>query len=198
MRAKPKTREDWLSQAVDALRPLAKAAGYTVPDKVRVSCGWPRGSRGGRKTIGQCWPTAASLDATFEMFISPVLSKPMDVLHVLVHEVGHAAVGLEHKHDRKFADYCRAMYLKGPWTATTPDEGFDVEIAARVFKLIGDEYPHAAMVDASRMSKQGTRLLKVQCTDPDCGCVFRLTQKWVQYADEGLVCPVCHGPAGLA
>jgi hypothetical protein len=35
------TREDWLSQAVTELRPLFDNAGRPLPDKIRVTCGFP-------------------------------------------------------------------------------------------------------------------------------------------------------------
>ena len=79
------TREDWLIEAVDALRALFAERGIALPEKIRVSCGWPHsGNRGqGRAhVIGQCW---ARKDGTSEVFISPVLDDGLAVATVLVH-----------------------------------------------------------------------------------------------------------------
>ena len=35
------TREEWLGALVDALRPVFAELGYPLPDRIRVSCGWP-------------------------------------------------------------------------------------------------------------------------------------------------------------
>ena len=46
-------RHEWLEAAVRLLRPRFTGAGYTVPDNVRVSIGFPKNSYG--HCIGQCW-----------------------------------------------------------------------------------------------------------------------------------------------
>jgi len=49
--------------------------------------------------------------------------------------------------------------------------------------------------EALEEKKQTTRMLKAECPDPDCGCTFRITQKWVDEAGGTLICPVpgCEG-----
>ena len=187
------SREDWLNAAVAELRPHFAKAGYVMHQKVRVSCGWPGGRGKGGKRIGECWARESSADGTFEMFISPVLADPSRVLDVLVHELCHVAVGLKAGHRAPFAKCAAAMYLKGPWTATTKAEGFDVEVEAPVLKALGCAYPHAEMVrgESTGPKKQGTRLIK--CTCHVCEAVWRMTAKWIEDAEtrEGLRCPVC-------
>jgi hypothetical protein len=199
------SREDWLNAAVAELRPAFAKAGYVMHQKVRVSCGWPggRSGKGGRR-IGECWARESSADGTFEMFISPALADPSRVLDVLVHELVHVAVGLRAGHKAPFAKCAAAMYLKGPWTATTKAEGFDTEIEAPVLKALGCAYPHAELRrgESTGPKKQGTRLVKVTCAADGaaggCGAVFRITHKWIEAAHEhenGLRCPVCSGLA---
>lgn len=188
------SREDWLNAAVAELRPQFKRAGYVLPEKIHVSCGWPGGG-GGRKNkrIGECWDPGASGDGHFEMFMSPVLADSSRVLDVLVHELVHVAVGLKAGHRAPFAKCAAAMYLQAPWTATTAAPGFDVEIEAPVLKALGVPYPHAAMIRGEHTGpkKQGARLVK--CTCHVCAAVFRMTRLWIDKADEGegLRCPVC-------
>jgi len=192
------SREDWLNAAVAELRPIFAKGGYPLHHKVRVSCGWPGGRSGkGGKRIGECWDTRCSKDGTFEMFISPVLADPSRVLDVLVHELCHVAVGLKAGHKAPFAKCAAAMYLKGPWTATTAAEGFDAEVEAPVLKALGVPYPHAEMVrgESTGPKKQGTRLIKCECGS--CGAVWRMTSKWIEDAEDrdGVKCPVCSADA---
>lgn len=198
------TRETWLAVAIDALRPIIESKGYTLP-KVRVSVGWPKGHGRMDMVIGQCWHKANSTDGTFEMFISPVLDDPARVLDVLVHELGHACLP-GHGHDKAFAAYCRAMYLKGPWTATTQGPRFEEEIIKPVFCAESFAYPHRRMIvggwteprkpdspdgplqpaePRGRIGKQGTRMLKRSCGC--CGYTVRLSKRWLEVATP--TCP---------
>lgn len=176
------TREDWLVSAIDALRPLFRARGYVIPDRVRVSVGFPMGR--GRKPIGQCWSPMAS--ETAEMFISPILDDAARVLDVLVHELGHACLGNKVGHGKAFGAFCRKLYLAKPWTATTAQPGrFEEEIVKPVFCAIPFAYPHRRMIPGmGGIGKQSARLLKCVC--PDCGYTARITAKWIA---QGL--PTC-------
>ena len=72
------TRELWLQNAVDLVSPIFKNKGYTIP-KVQVSCGFP--STGNKsKHVGQCWGKSSTNDGTNQLFISPVLDEPVQVL----------------------------------------------------------------------------------------------------------------------
>jgi hypothetical protein len=60
--------ESWLMEAVDRM-----STSLFLPFKRptwRVPRGWPRGVRGGKHEIGQCWPATASKDGTAKTFIS--------------------------------------------------------------------------------------------------------------------------------
>ena len=77
------TREEWLMEAAVGLTPLFASNAIRLPEGFRVSCGFPRWSRGASHAIGQCWPNRASGDGSSEIFISPSLDDPMKVSEVL-------------------------------------------------------------------------------------------------------------------
>jgi hypothetical protein len=176
-------REEWLNQAVHRLRAdFQEQAECELPEKIRVTCGWP--SKGGRgkknRTTGECWPCKSSEDHHFEIFISPMESNPLNVLGILVHELVHTATPGE-GHKKPFRDVAIAVGLEGKMTATTSSEMLLVRLT-----LLKDQlglYPHAA-INPNSKTTQSTRMLKIEC--PACGWMARTSQKWM---DLGL--PVC-------
>lgn len=94
-------RQQWLEDAGAALRKLFLEKGYKVRREIRYTIGWPKGSHGGKKAIGQCWATDASADKHNEIFVSPEIGhsgKPgiensIALLGVLAHEFCHAVSG---------------------------------------------------------------------------------------------------------
>jgi hypothetical protein len=62
------TREQWLQQAVSALKLIFSAKGYVVPN-CHVFCGFTS-TDVKRGHIGQCWSTKASADKVNQIFIS--------------------------------------------------------------------------------------------------------------------------------
>jgi len=177
------TREEWLIQATNALRDDFPEDAQ-VPEKVRVTCGWP--SHGGRATkkrvTGECWSAKKSKDDHFEIFISPVEDVSINVLGTLIHELVHAAVGLKAGHKAEFRAAATALGLEGKMTETI----VGAELRERLHTLckeIGD-YPHAALDPTQQKKPQTTRMLKIQC--PDCDWMARTSKKWM---DLGL--PVC-------
>ena len=55
------TREGWLAEATEALRPMFRDAGARIPDKIRFAMAFTSaGTKGGR--IGECWQDTASAD----------------------------------------------------------------------------------------------------------------------------------------
>lgn len=166
------TREQWLNEAVEELNiRVIEPAGYKVRSTVHCSVGWP-GGRGGKKAqvIGQCWPHSASADGNGHIFISPVLDNPVDVLAVLLHELGHDIVGCEHGHKKPFATFCRAVGLNKPWTATTPNESLVPVLRELAENTLGP-YPHPKLTTIGGTKKQTTRMLKYEC--PGCGQIVR-------------------------
>lgn len=175
------TREEWLQACVDILRPAFKAAGEPLRDTVRVSCAFPRRSRG--KAIGQHWPTNFSTDKHDEIFISPILAEPLRVADVLTHELVHTHHS-NHK-ARTFGKLARALHLEGKLTATTGGDAFKHAFGKAIAAL--GVYPHGAMKEKARHTgQQSTRLLKVECKE--CGYIARVTRKWIDEAGAPL-CP---------
>jgi hypothetical protein len=188
------TREEWLNNLTDALRPRFQDLSAPLPAKVRISCGWPSKKALARRkrVIGQCWNPECSCDQTTEVFISPVLSEafgPQGVGATLVHELVHAAVGTAAGHKRPFSRVAKALGLEGPWTSTSATP----ELEELLRTLAPGEYPHATL-DYTKLDgekKQSTRLVKCEC--PECGYTVRTTRKWL--VERGApICPCNHEP----
>ena len=181
MKTPSETRQHWLEDATRDLRKHFGKCGFDVPENLRVSIGWPKGSRGGRKAIGQCWAATVCSDKHFEIFVSPGLRDSATIFGVLAHELVHATVGLEHGHKSPFKQCALAIGLEGKMTATT--NGPEMQERAVAYIERAGEYP-AGAIDAAGQKKQSTRLIKCEC--PACGYVVRVAQKWL---DTGL--PIC-------
>ena len=181
-------RQQWLENGVQALREHFAGAGYTIPDNVRVSIGFPHGRGGKGKAIGQCWDSVASTDKHHEIFVSPILAISSRVLGVLAHELVHATVGVSAGHKGAFKQCALAIGLEGKMTAT--EESQEFRKWAGVFVATHGEYPAGALNDATR-KKQSTRLLKCECGE--CGYVARVTSKWIEEAGAPL-CPCNQEP----
>lgn len=165
------TREEWLMTAIQLLRPMFLERGYQIPEKVKATVGFP--SSGGRgKTIGECHCHSASADDTVEMFISPVNADPQRILDILVHELGHAVLGVKEGHRNRFRKFCKVMELEGKPTHTTSGEPFR-KLFAHVLADLGP-IPHAALTATAKKRQKG-RNLKVEC--PCCGFKFRASKQ---------------------
>lgn len=169
------TREGWLSDFLTLIKPRLEEAGYRLPAKAKVACGFPVGSRGGKKIHGQCIAPVASADGTTEMFVSPTLSDPVVVMGVALHEAGHACVGVEAGHGPKFKAFCSALGLTGKATEAMPGPACERWLRDDILPRLG-AYPHAS-VDPSQRKKQGTRMIKLVC--PETGYTCRTTKKWL-------------------
>lgn len=183
------TREQWLERALTALRPWFKAkAKLAIPRKVKATCGFPSKLALSQKKqrIGECWSDKASAGKVFEIFISPCLDKPLEVLETLAHEAAHATVGLKEKHNATFKRCAVAIGLEGPMTATTGGDVFK-QFAKKALPKLG-RYPHARLkVSSSTEKKQSTRLLKCECDE--CGYTVRVTSVWIDLAGAP-ICPL--------
>jgi len=176
------TREQWLSSLVAELRPVFQSIGHPLPDRIRVTCGFPsKAARSDKaRRIGEHWSPKASDDQTHEILISPVIDDPIEASAVLVHELAHAATDGD-GHKGRFPRVVTALHLEGKPSATTAGDKFRAEFGALIDSL--GAYPHARL-NVSGRKVQSTRLLKACC--PACGYTVRVTQKWAQ---QGL--PVC-------
>lgn len=187
VRAKFKHKEVWLNEALDQfIRPHFKEAGYTAPKHVRISTGWPSRGAFGKKSrrIGEAWTNKCSDDGAHEIIISLYLDDPIKVLGVLIHEVVHVTVGVEHGHKKPFVDCMKAVGLCGKPTAT--DETPELMATIKGWLKTLGQYPHAKL-DGKNQKKQSTRLLKLECRG--CGCKVRVTQKWIEEYGSKWPCP---------
>jgi len=208
------TREEWLNAANGLLHGLFTQHGATIPDNIRISCGFPFGRRGitSLNAIGQAWPASLSMGNVIELFISPVLDDAKRVLDILAHECVHAAVGNDKGHGPVFKALAEAIGLTGKMTATVAGPEF-LEWSEEALEKLGD-YPHQKLIvhrlnpnepkagpDGPRLppsipgggiiyKPQATRLIKVEC--PHCkaeGTPFILRMSRATIASHGT--PIC-------
>lgn len=183
---KSKTREEWLNKAIKELCKVFKLAGYIVPKKIRVSCGWPSGNI--KKSSGECWSRKCSKDGTFEIFISPSVDHPSNksgVLAILIHELVHCVVGLKEGHKAPFKHCAVKVGLTGKMTSSIAGKELLVLLRSVAYRL--GPYPHAAIQPKKNpfIKKQSTRLIKVGC--PKCDYIARVTRIHL----DGKGAPLC-------
>jgi len=149
-------REEWLTKAGTDLELVILNKTDLIVPPYCVSVGFPKGARGRKKAIGQCWSTEVAQDEKFHIFISPELADPLRVLDVLLHELIHATVGTQEKHKGKFIEVAKACGLKKPWTATTAGE----DLLPRLNQISTDlkAYPHGALIPRELEKPPGSRL----------------------------------------
>lgn len=178
-----KTREEWLTFVANELRPTYKAAGWTIPVKVRFAVGFcSTGERGNR--IGECWYPEASGDKSVEIFIKPDQDDRVTVAGILAHELVHAAVGVGHGHSGDFRKMCVKLGFEGKMKQAMPGAVMQRAVIDPVLKRAGP-LPHKKLQGKQTdRKKQTTRLLKAECGE--CGYVVRVTKTW---AAQGL--PFC-------
>lgn len=183
------TRETWLTTAASYFLDnliLPECSALPAPT-VRIAMGWPKGSRGGKKAIGQCWTRAQSGDGTNEIFICPTIADSQQVLSTLIHELIHATDDCKSGHKNHFAKVARSVGLEGKLTATTA--GADLTELLSAYVADHGEIPHTAMIDDPGKKKPGSRMIKIECAS--CGFVARTASKWIEQMQENACCPIC-------
>lgn len=133
------TREEWLLNAVELMRPYMRQHELEVPAEIHVSVGFPRGSR---RAVGQCFYAEMIGTPMSHIFISPTVGDPVEVLGILLHELIHASIGCGKGHGPEFLRAARAVGLAGRATATTVAKGsqLDSVLTSMIGRLGG--YPH--------------------------------------------------------
>src|ERR1700736_4641054 len=131
-------REDWLHDVSASLAEAFKRLGHPIPDKVRLTCGFPsvRGIAAKSQRIGECWSNTRSGDDHFEILVSPVIADSMRVAGILAHELIHASVGVQHGHKGPFRQMAKALGLEGKMTATTEGDAFK-RLLAPILEAVG-------------------------------------------------------------
>jgi len=183
------TRENWLIMATSKLNDgVFKQCGYEVPQDVKVSCGFPAsGGRTGAKhqAIGTCHNRASSKAGVNEVYISPTQDDSIRVLDVLTHELIHAIDDCISGHKGLFRTIAVDVGLEGKMTSTHAGK----ELTAKLEKIVKElgEYPHAEVSTANK-KKQGTRNIKVECSN--CGFGWRASQTMIDRMNNA-ICNSC-------
>ncbi len=174
------TREQWLQQAVGALKPIFSAKGFIVPS-CHVSCGFTS-TDVKRGHIGQCWSTKASADKVNQIFISPALSDRLQVLDTLLHELVHAVDDCQNKHGPVFKKMALKLGMKGPMRSA----GAGPELKAKLKQLAEDlgPYPHARLTVPSKVIDRRPRP-RAKCSE--CGFTVPMLKAFIHYGPP--ICP---------
>src|SRR5262245_3291211 len=115
-------REGWLTEVASQVEPFF--VGFKL-DPYRVTCGWPSRNGLGRRMrrVGECHGSKSSKAGIHEIFISPLLDKPLEVAGTLCHELAHAAAGIDAAHGKDFVKVCKHVGLtRGKPTSVMPGE----------------------------------------------------------------------------
>lgn len=168
-------RESWLTEAAQFILDDIIAPHCVLPSTdFRISIGFPSGKPS--RVMAQCWKHEASADGVNEIFVSPTVSDSVEILAALAHELIHYADNCVSGHQHHFARVARAIGLDGKLTATVASPALSQRLDQYV-AILGT-IPHAKLdASLSGAKKQGTRMLKVACSD--CGFSFRTTQRHI-------------------
>jgi len=171
-------RESWLHAALTELRPLFSKVDLKIPEKVRCSCSLTSaGTKGARKS--ECWPASASGDDHCEIFISPDIAEPVEVLSHFCHALVHACLPADAGHGPAFKGAATSIGLvEGKMRHAMPGRILletlgqiaanlgplphaKLDLTKRILDR-GEERPRAA--DAAKPQK--ARMFKIEC--PKC------------------------------
>lgn len=185
-------REAWLTEISKRIVPVFKGLPM---GPFQVTCGWPcrfaLGRR--RRAVGECHAAESSKAGVYEIFISPLLEKPLEVAGTLIHEMAHIAAGIPAGHGKGFVRVCRHVGLtSGKPTSVMPG----ALLNERLEKIIADlpTYPHVAMSPVFKRKPVVAKAVTAEC--PDCGCRVRITFAWIEKA--GLPRCGCGGQMGAS
>jgi hypothetical protein len=150
-----------------------------------------------KRVIGQCHPPEEK-DGVHELFISPVLDKPIDVVGTLMHEMAHVIAGAAARHGKDFIGVCnRAGLTEGKPFSRGPGSKLKL-IITKIAEEIG-AYPHQAitprLIQVVRVPKaitlpDGTVAVitgGVGTVECECGCKARISGEWLEKVGP----PVC-------
>ena len=175
------TREEWLLAAVDRIRPLFLAKGYTVPGDCQVSCGFA--STGLRSHhVGQCWSRKTSSDGRNQIFISPSLVDAVEVLDTLVHELVHAVDDCQHNHGKEFKKMALKLGLEGPMRSASAGKELRAKLSELAMQL--GPYPHGRLQVHHRKIITSPRP-RAKC--PDCGYTVPMLKRFLEFGPP--ICP---------
>jgi len=174
------TREAWLLQATDLLRPLFLSKGHHLPEQVSVSCGFP--STGNKFHIGQCWSRQSSTNECNQVFISPTVDDPVTVLDILVHELVHAVDDCQHKHGKEFKKIALSLGMKGPMRSAEAGPELKKRLEEMALKL--GPYPHGKL---KQSLKKTVRKARARARCPECNYEVPMYKRFLSYGPP--LCP---------
>lgn len=151
------TREDWLQRASAVMQGwIADSTGLAQPS-VHVSVGFAKGSKCKlERMLGACFRAEYSVDGNPHVFISPIIAgEPageQGVLATLLHELVHAAVGVEKGHKAAFSLVAKAVGLQRPWRATKAGPELQRKLEALALQL--GPWEHQQLLLPEREAKQ--------------------------------------------
>ena len=96
------TREAWLSEAIEKLRPIFRNVGYPLPQSIKVEVKDKMASG----LIGLC----SNRDGQYTIAVHSELNQK-SVIPVLIHEALHAAVGVREGHRGNFVKVGKSIGL---------------------------------------------------------------------------------------
>jgi hypothetical protein len=176
-----KTREDWLLAAVEQIRPIFSLKRHQIPLDCQVSCGFA--STGTRSHhIGQCWSKSSTSNETNQIFISPTLGEPVEVLDTLVHELVHAVDDCQHKHGKEFKKIALSLGMVGPMRSAEAGPELKAKLV-EIAKTLGP-YPHGKLKVTHRKVISRSRP-RAKC--PDCGFQVPMLKRFLAYGAP--ICP---------
>lgn len=179
---KYKTREQWLVAAVEKLRPIFFEHGFDVPNDLLVSCGFAStGLRSGH--IGQCWPRSYCSTNLNQLFISPALDDPFEVLDTLVHELVHAVDDCQHKHGKEFKKIALKIGMLGPMRSAGAGPQLKLRLVS-IAQSLG-AYPHGKLKVTHRKIIRASRP-RARCLQ--CGYQVPMLKKFLAFGPP--LCPV--------
>jgi hypothetical protein len=181
-KSKTATREQWLKEAILALKPLFKEKGYAIP-KCHVSCGFAS-TDAKRGHIGQCWSTKASADKVNQIFISPGLSDSVEVLDTLMHELVHAVDDCQNKHGPVFKKMALKLGMKGPMRSAGAGAGSELKVKLEQLAANLGAYPHAKLNVPRKVIDRRPRP-RAKCSE--CGFTVPMLKAFMHYGPP--ICP---------
>jgi len=179
--SKHHTRESWLLAAVELLRPVFQAKQHSIPRVLLVSCGFA--STGTRSHhVGQCWSRKSSANGQNQIFISPALHEPVEVLDTLVHELVHAVDDCQHKHGKEFKKIALSLGMKGPMRSAEAGPELREQLV-KIGNRLG-AYPHGKL-QVTHQKKSTRPTPRAKCNQ--CGFQVPMLRRFLSYGPP--ICP---------
>ncbi len=145
------TREEWLNAAVDKLSHWFQEKEFPLPPLIKVGVGFTKG-KGADKGIGMCVSPELTSDGTTHIFVCPTQQDPIRVLDILLHQLIHAAVGVEEKHRGNFKKLALSFGLSGKMSQTYAEAGSELYFHLSEIAEELKDYPHSGIIFPEKAS----------------------------------------------